>query len=79
MGVIVNDWTVKSVFKLDSGNIPAGGGRRIFRTSFIFGTDFPNLPFAWDRELKAVLSAGLDDAQRDAILYGNAAALFGER
>ena len=43
----------------------------------LFGTDFPNLPYAWDRELHRVLSAQLEPAQRDAILWGNAERLFG--
>lgn len=42
----------------------------------LFGTDFPNLPFAWDRELKAVLATDLSAAQRDAILWQNAERLF---
>ena len=43
----------------------------------LYGTDFPNIPYAWDRELKALLAAPLDAAQRDAILWGNAERLFG--
>jgi uncharacterized protein len=43
----------------------------------LFGTDFPNLPYAWDRELKAVLNANLTPQARDAILFENARKLFG--
>ncbi|MCA9573579.1 MAG: amidohydrolase family protein, partial [Myxococcales bacterium] len=43
----------------------------------LYGTDFPNLPYAWDRELRALAGAGLPDAALEAILGGNARALFG--
>jgi uncharacterized protein len=42
----------------------------------LFGTDFPNLPYAWDRELTKLLSAGLDDEALAKLLGGNAAELF---
>ncbi len=42
----------------------------------LFGSDFPNIPYAWDRELKRVLALGLSDAALDAILWQNATALF---
>lgn len=43
----------------------------------MYGTDFPNLPFAWDRELKVLLEADLSEDARRAILSENAAGLFG--
>jgi uncharacterized protein len=43
----------------------------------MYGTDFPNLPFAWDRELKVILAAGLPEDAERAILSGNADDLFG--
>jgi len=42
----------------------------------MFGTDFPNIPFAWDRELKTLVGFGLSDDFLEAILYKNAAELF---
>jgi len=42
----------------------------------LYGTDFPNLPYAWDRELRRVLEAVVDPAARDAILWSNAARLY---
>ena len=42
----------------------------------IYGTDFPNIPYAWDRELKAIAGAGLPDAHLRAIAGGNAARVF---
>ncbi len=46
-------------------------------TRILFGTDFPNLPYAWDRELSRVLSLGLAPEVQDALLWGNAERLFG--
>lgn len=43
----------------------------------LYGTDFPNLPFAWDRDLRAVERAGLSAEQRAAILGGTARRLLG--
>jgi len=42
----------------------------------LYGTDFPNVPYAWDRELKRVLSEVVDPAARDAILWKNAERLY---
>jgi hypothetical protein len=42
----------------------------------LFGSDFPNIPYAWDRELKRVLALGLSNVALDAILWKNATALF---
>jgi predicted TIM-barrel fold metal-dependent hydrolase len=43
----------------------------------LFGTDFPHLPYAWDREARAVARAGLGDADVELLLAGNARTLFG--
>ncbi|NOY94324.1 MAG: amidohydrolase [Deltaproteobacteria bacterium] len=43
----------------------------------IYGSDFPNLPYAWDRELGIARDAGLDEQALTAFLGGNARALFG--
>lgn len=43
----------------------------------LFGTDFPNLPYAWDRELRALLSLDLPESSLAAILGENAARTFG--
>ncbi|WP_373048282.1 amidohydrolase family protein [Vulgatibacter sp.] len=42
----------------------------------LYGTDFPNLPYAWDTELRTLEAAGLEPAALRAILGGNAARLF---
>lgn len=44
----------------------------------LYGTDFPNLPYAWDREIKKLVALGLREEQLAAILGGTARALFGE-
>ena len=50
---------------------PARAGR------MLYGTDFPTIPYAWDRELKKILALGLDPANLRALLSGNALALYG--
>lgn len=43
----------------------------------LYGTDFPNIPYAWDRELNTVLSAPMSAKDRALLLSGNALRLFG--
>ncbi len=43
----------------------------------LYGSDFPNIPYAWDRELKMLEAAGLDADFLDRILNRNARELFG--
>jgi predicted TIM-barrel fold metal-dependent hydrolase len=38
----------------------------------IFGSDFPNLPYAWDRELKQVCRLNLTPEYLSKLLYKNA-------
>jgi predicted TIM-barrel fold metal-dependent hydrolase len=38
----------------------------------IFGTDFPNLPYAWDREIKRLVGLNLDEDRLERILGRNA-------
>jgi len=42
----------------------------------IFGTDFPQLPYAWDRELKRLCEMNLPQESLDLILGRNAKTLF---
>ncbi len=42
----------------------------------LYGTDFPNIPYAWDRELGRLAGLGLQPDALAAILGGNARALF---
>lgn len=42
----------------------------------MYGTDFPNLPYAWDRELRRLAQRGLSDDTCARILGGTARAFF---
>lgn len=55
---------------------PAGVLRRR-SDRLLYGSDFPDLPYAWSRELAVIDAAGLEPAQREALLSGNARRLFG--
>ncbi len=46
-------------------------------TRVLYGSDFPNIPYAWDRELAALAGAGLPPGDLAAVAGGNAARLFG--
>ena len=43
----------------------------------MFGTDFPNIPYAWDREIRHLLGEDLRADQLEAVLGGNAAEFYG--
>lgn len=47
------------------------------RDRILYGSDFPNVPYEWERELEVLAALPLDDAARAAILGGTAARLFG--
>lgn len=55
-------------------NIPSPSELRWDR--ILFGSDFPNIPYAWDRELKAIAGMNLEPIVRDALLYRNAMEFF---
>lgn len=42
----------------------------------IYGSDFPNIPYAWDRELKCLLKAGLSDSDLEWVLNQSARSFF---
>ena len=42
----------------------------------VYGTDFPNIPFAWDREIKWLDRAGLSDESMKLIFHKNSMDLF---
>ncbi len=44
----------------------------------LYGTDFPNIPYAWDRELKTLVSLKLGDEALAGVLGQNALRLYGE-
>lgn len=43
----------------------------------LYGTDFPNLPYAWDRELHRLLALDRSEEKVAALLGGNARELYG--
>jgi hypothetical protein len=43
----------------------------------LYGTDFPNLPYAWDRELRRLAACGLGERDLARVLGENALSLFG--
>ncbi|MEW5855420.1 MAG: amidohydrolase family protein [Myxococcota bacterium] len=43
----------------------------------MYGTDFPNIPYAWDRELHRILRAVPDHDVREKIFWRNTARVFG--
>ena len=43
----------------------------------MYGSDFPNIPYAWDRELKWLEASGLPGESLAWILHRSAAAFFG--
>jgi uncharacterized protein len=42
----------------------------------MYGSDFPNIPYAWDRELKWLNNAGLSPSDLDLVTWKNAARFF---
>jgi predicted TIM-barrel fold metal-dependent hydrolase len=45
----------------------------------LYGTDFPNVPYAWDRELRKLSESGLSPSALGQILSANALRLFSGR
>ncbi len=43
----------------------------------LYGTDFPNLPYAWDREVVRIARLGVGEEKLAAVLSGTARGLFG--
>ncbi|MFW6011008.1 MAG: amidohydrolase family protein [Desulfosalsimonas sp.] len=43
----------------------------------MYGSDFPNIPYAWDRELKEIAASGLSYNLLEKILWKNACEFFG--
>ncbi len=57
---------------LDPGPILKLNPQRI-----MYGTDFPNIPYAWSRELAHILAQALPAGDLAAVLGGNARRFFG--
>jgi len=62
-----------------AGYFPIPVPRRLLEARperILYGTDFPNLPYAWDRELKQLLALKLGDEVEAGLLGQNALQLF---
>lgn len=62
-----------------AGFFPKGPDLELLRRRperILYGTDFPNLPYEWDRELRVIRSLGLPPEAERLILGGNAQRLF---
>lgn len=72
-----NLWTDTTMTLADylplQGDVPLES-MRIDRV--MYGTDFPNIPYAWDRELRKLCGRGLPDSALKMILADNATAFF---
>ena len=42
----------------------------------LYGSDFPNIPYAWDREIKQIMQLGLNEKQLSQVFGGNARDLY---
>ena len=42
----------------------------------MYGSDFPNIPYAWDREIKVLQTAEIDREALEHISYKNAVDFF---
>ena len=58
------------------GNPDNFGEYRLDR--IMYGSDYPNIPYAWDRELVWLSQAGLSEKALDHVLYANACTFYGE-
>lgn len=50
---------------------------RIRPDRILYGSDFPNLPYAWDREIRGIARMKLGDDALAAMVGGNASRLYG--
>ena len=56
---------------------PTSPTRGIIRSDrVLYGTDFPNIPYAWDRELRRISDMGLPEERLEALFFNNAEDLF---
>lgn len=68
------DTTMVLADYLPMGPVPDLSGWRSNR--IMYGTDFPHIPYAWDREIKQLVSTGLSEDSLALLLGGNARELF---
>lgn len=70
-------WLDTAMVLTDYFPVMAGLDLGRFRTDrILYGSDFPNIPYAWDRELKALKKQGLKPDALERISHKNAAGFF---
>ncbi len=73
-----NLWLDTTMVLTDYFPLAATIDLRAYRLDRImYGSDFPNIPYAWDRELKSISQAGLEAAALEGVLWKNAARFYG--
>jgi uncharacterized protein len=78
LGRFDNLWLDTTMMLADYFDVP--GARRLLDARpdrILYGTDFPNLPYAWDRELKRLGAFDLSEERLELLLGGAARGLFG--
>ncbi len=77
------DGPLKGLNDPEGASVPAGlppvidAHVHLFPDRLMYGTDFPNVPFAWDRELRQILALSLPPNALEDVLGGTARRLFG--
>ena len=72
-----NLWLDTTMVLTDYFPLAEGVDLRDYRPDRImYGSDFPNIPYAWDRELKCLRGSGLDRSALDKLLWQNAAEFY---
>lgn len=69
------DTTMALARYLPMDEVPDLAGLRADRV--MYGSDLPNIPYAWDRELRYLAAMGLDAGRLDRILNANAREFYG--
>ena len=70
-------WLDTTMALTDYFDIPDRIALNAYRTErLIYGSDFPNIPYAWDRELIWLRDAGLTDDDLERILNRSATEFY---
>ena len=79
LGGFLPTGTFREVARAFPAELAARGRELILRfpDRMLYGSDFPNIPYAWDRELAAIAAWSLPEEIARAFLAGNARRLFG--
>ncbi len=73
-----NLWLDTTMVLTDYFSLPQAVDLAAYRPDRVmYGSDFPNIPYAWDRELVYLATAGLEARRLEQILLTNAAHFYG--